>query len=305
MSGLTVALKGQQSGKIVEGKKTIVVPFFGDNSGSFGVGFLVSGQPWAYLNGPVFPKAIIQSWRGMKIFEKLDRIERETLHYCWQAGSEDAEEKYLKKLAEQFHGREIFDKIREEIFLVGPSLEELDSVIQSLRNGSVDLSYSGGELEREAEKGRIPLTEEVQRIIYETKQRQDRSKWELEECDKSLPREESLSWFFYDLGIGNFIFGFNEWGKERTVYGWEYGHRELKNLDRDAKWDSFNKRSFPYGHMLLHSKQGPDVFYSNCIMRARIDCRRDQIGSPSLFDAVSKRTYAFLFADYRDGRFFY
>ena len=103
-----IAAQGHESEKFVNGEKRKVIPFVGaDREGEFsqmGVGFIDSekgGMIW----GLVCPHTLIQSWRGMKILERAQRIEHSTLCACWNAGRRQihsVDERIVNELAEQF-----------------------------------------------------------------------------------------------------------------------------------------------------------------------------------------------------------
>lgn len=296
MKGLVVAIKGIESEKMVNGYRKKIVPFVGENEGSMGVGFLISGEGTGYLKGPIFPRLLLKSWRAMKLLENIWMIENGTLYHCWEAGSKDAGEESLNKLARQFISREKFDETRNEILLSAPSAEELDSMIIAFKG--VNITDCGWELEEEAKEGRIKLTPAVQSVIEEVQKRQEKNIREQEEIKKPLSREESLAWFFYDMGICNFIFG--DWLK--GVYGWEYGHIELNTLDWRAKCDSFNE-NMPEGYFLKYTANGPETIGPWEIRRNSFTTNRDEIKNPS-FTAANGITYTFLSAKYRDRQFF-
>src|SRR3989344_8938158 len=298
MKGLVVAIKGIESEKMVNGYRKKIVPCVGENEGSMGVGFLISGEGTGYLKGPIFPRLLLKSWRAMKLLENIWMIENGTLYHCWEAGSKHADERSLNDLARQFISREKFDETRNEILLSAPSAEELDSMIIAFKG--VNITDCGWELEEEAKEGRIKLPPAVQSVIEEVQKRQEKNIREQEEIKKPLSREESLAWFFYDMGICNFIFG--DWLK--GVYGWEYGHIELKTIDWRAKCDSFNE-NMPEGYCLRHTDtaNGPETIYHGGMTRSWFTPRWQEIKNPS-FTVANGITYTFLPAKYRDGQFF-
>lgn len=290
MSKGVVAIQGEMSEKVVDGQMRKVIPFVGaDSEGEFsqmGVGLLFPENGSGTLWGLVMPHCLIQSWRGMKILERIDEISHSTLAGCWYAGKEnisDSDKRYLDELAVQFSSREEFDSIRAEILGTAPSSEEVESMIRNLREKGVDIA--SWELEKEIENGYIDSSVTIDNLVAETQRKREDYQRKEEEINKPLPREESLSAFFQDLGIDNFIIGGGIGG-----YGLDWGHIKLEELDRIAKQDSFSKY-LPSGHQLERT---------TCSQK---DENFGEIEQPH-FLTKDGTTYKFISAKYHDDHFF-
>jgi hypothetical protein len=290
MSKSVIAIQGETSEKIVDGKVRKVIPFVGsDSEGEFsqlGIGFLYPESNSGCIWGLVMPHHIIQSWRGMKILENVKEIGHGTLAECWYAGDEnlsDSDKRYLDELAVQFSSREEFDTIRAEILGTAPSPEEIESMIHNLREK--DVGIDSWELEKEIKAGRITSSSTINDLIAETQRKLETYQREMEEVNKPLPHEESLSAFFQDLGIDNFIIGGGIGG-----YGLDWSHVEIEELDRIAKQDSFSKY-LPNGHRLERTIGSPR------------DENFGEIEQPH-FTAKDGTTYKFISAKYHDDHFF-
>jgi hypothetical protein len=303
MSKGVVAIQGEMSEKVVDGQTRKVVPFVGaDREGEFsqmGVGLLFPENGSGTLWGLVMPHCLIQSWRGMKILEHIKEIGHGTLAGCWYAGKEnlsDSDKRYLDELAVQFSSREEFDAIRAGALDAAPSSEEVESMIRNLREKGVDID--SWELEKEVEAGHIPSSATIDDLVAETQRKREAYQREEEEVNKPFSKEESLSAFFQDLGIDNFIIGGGIGG-----YGMDWGHIELEKLDRIAKKDSFSKY-LPDGHRLEHTTQSPMTTKTSLGPGASMfQTSFGEIEQPH-FTAKDGTTYKFISAKFHDEHFF-
>ena len=144
---LVIAVRGAESEKLINGERKRVVPFVGaDGGGEFapmGVGFVYSdnkttGSMW----GLVTPHMLLKSWRGMKVLERIYRIDYGTLAACWHAGGKmvsDSNKHHLDELAEKLGGREKLEALRREILAFAPAPEELHSAIDILREKGIGI----------------------------------------------------------------------------------------------------------------------------------------------------------------------
>lgn len=252
--GPVIAIKGQESIKIVDGVMRRVVPFVGTDHGgelsSLGVGYILSedgnhGTIW----GSVIPHAVIQSWRAMKILEQMPEIKSGTLCATWYAGERkvhESNERYLDDLRAQV-GRRRFDETRETVLNQTPTTEELQGMLEIFRSNGV--SISARELTEEIEAGNIektPLIDEL--IAADDAERMEELRRE-EELKKPLPPERSMASLFTDLGLGNFIIG-GGFG----AYGIDWGHISLTDLETGLRK---NARYYPDGEELLHTTEAP------------------------------------------------
>jgi len=300
---MVVAIKGIESEKVVDGRRRKTVPFVGtDREGEFaqmGVGLIFPDEQKGTIWGLVSPHALIQSWRGMKILEQVEIINNGTLCACWYAGGQkvhESDKHYLDDLAERLGGTEKLQMLRGEILSSMPNTDELNSMITNLREEGVDVD--SWELEEEIKAGRISTSPLIETLVREDEERRQAYRREDEEVKKPLPREESLTAFFEDLGIDNFIVGGGIGG-----YGIDWGHIKREELDSIAKRDSFSKY-LENGHRLEHTTERPvttGAHLSPGVTMYNTAC--GEIEQP-WFAAVDGTRYTFLYAKFRDDHFF-
>lgn len=299
---LVIATRGAQSEKVVDGRRKQIVPFVGaDREGEFaqmGVGLIFSDEQKGTIWGLVMPHALIQSWRGMKILERIEKIGHGTLCACWTVARRDvhdSDKRHLEELAEQVGGADKLQAIRDEVLASVPSADELNTMITNLREKGVEVD--SWELEEEVKAGRIATSALIETLARETEERRQAYKREEDEVNKPLPREESLGAFFEDLGIANFIIGGGIGG-----YGMDWGHIKLDELDRIAKRDSFSKY-LTDGHRLEHTTEGPETFSAPVAPGVTMYTTSfGEIEQP-WFVAMEGAKYTFVSAKFRDDRF--
>lgn len=298
---LVIATRGAQSEKVVDGRRKRVIPFVGtDREGEFaqmGVGLIFPDEKKGTVWGLVMPHALIQSWRGMKILERIERIGHSTLCGCWTVARRsvhDSDKRHIDELAEQVGGADKLQALRDEVLASVPSADELNTMITRLREKGVDVD--SWELEEEVKAGRIATSPLIETLARETEERRQAYKREEEEVNSPLSREESLGAFFEDLGIANFIIGGGIGG-----YGMGWGHIKLDELDRIAKRDSFSK--YLDGHRLEHTTEGPETFSASVAPGVTMYTTSfGEIEQPWL-TATDGTKYTFVSAKSRDGRF--
>lgn len=300
---LVIAARGSQSEKIVDGQPRQVVPFVGaDREGEFaqmGVGLTFPDENTGTIWGLVVPHTLIQSWRGMKILEYVDRVDSGTLCACWTVARREvheSDERHLDELAEQLGGADALQAVRDEVLESVPDADELELMITTLRERGVGVD--SWELKQEVEAGRIAMSDLIEVLVRETEERREAHRLEEEEVNRPLPREESLSAFFQNLGIGNFIIGGGFGG-----YGMDWEHIKLDELDSTAKRDSFSKY-LEDGHRLEHTTEGPETFSAEIGSGVTMyQTSFGEIERPS-FVAGDGTRYVFLFAKFRDDSFY-
>lgn len=173
---LVIATRGVQSEKVVDGRRKQVIPFVGaDREGEFaqmGVGLTFPDEQKGTIWGPVMPHALIQSWRGMKILERIENIGHGTLCACWTVARRDvhdSDERYLEELAKQLGGADKLQTLRAEVLASAPSADELNVMITNLREKGVDVD--SWELEEEVRAGRIATSQLIETLARETEER--------------------------------------------------------------------------------------------------------------------------------------
>lgn len=257
---MPVITKGKQSGKKVDGQTREVVPFVGtDRQGEFsqfGVGIFYAdgedsgkGQIW----GLVVPRQPLKSWRAMKLLEFIPEVVHGTLSGCWYAADADVREsdqRYVDVLATQFSNREAFNQIRENVVSMIPSAKEFDAMLKAMSDQGIE--FDTWELTPLIEQGALPYHPLVDKMIQADNDRREKYAATERAVKEPVPKEGSLSQFFSDLGIANFIIGGGCGG-----YGIDWGHIGLEQLDETAKRDSFSE--YMRGHRLEHTTQGPET----------------------------------------------
>ncbi|MBI5787107.1 MAG: hypothetical protein HY446_00980 [Candidatus Niyogibacteria bacterium] len=299
---LVIATRGVQSEKVVDGRRKQVIPFVGaDCEGEFaqmGVGLIFPGEQNGTVWGLVMPHPLIQSWRGMKILERIERIGHGTLCACWTIARRDvhdSDQRHLDELAEQVGGTDKLQALRDEVLASVPSADELNAMITKLREKGVDVD--SWELEEEVKAGRIATSPLIETLARETEERRRAYKRKEEEVNSPLPREGSLGTFFEDLGIANFIIGGGIGG-----YGIDWDHIKLDELDRTAKRDSFSKY-LTEGHWLEHTTEGPETFSAPIAPGVTMYTTSfGEIEQP-WFVGMDGTKYTFVSAKFRDNQF--
>ena len=289
-----IALEGVESEKIVDGQRKRVIPFVGaDGEGEFaqlGIGIFLPDEGHASCWGLVMPHALVQSWRGMKLLEKVDRIEHGTLCHCWTVAKHElpaSDEKYLHELSTSAEGVDIY-LLRTQVLNSAPPAADLESMINNLRRKEVGVDSF--ELEREVAAGRIQNTPLLQTLAREEEERCLAYQRKEVEIKRPVPREESLGVFFLDLGIGNFTIGGGV-----GFYGDDWDHILREELDRNAKRDSFSKYS-PDGFALECTEKGPDTKSKQPVGSF------GKVKHPS-FTTADRVTYIFQYAKWEAGSF--
>ncbi|OHA88073.1 MAG: hypothetical protein A2653_02615 [Candidatus Zambryskibacteria bacterium RIFCSPHIGHO2_01_FULL_43_25] len=186
---LVIAIRGAQSEKVVDGRRRQVVPFVGaDSEGEFaqmGIGLIFPDEQKGIIWGLAMPHKLIQSWRGMKILERIERIYYSTLYACWtmaQRDVHDGDKSDFYELAEQVGGSAKLQALRDEVLASVPSADELNAMITNLREKGVDVDSC--ELEEEVKAGRIATSPLIETLACETKERIQAYKREEEKVNK-------------------------------------------------------------------------------------------------------------------------
>lgn len=300
---VVIALQELESTKVVGGILRRVIPFVGaDREGEFaqmGVGLIIPEEQKTIIWGLLCPHVLIQSWRGMKILERIDYIDDGTLCACWTIARfdiHDSDKRYLNELAEQVGSADKLQTLRDEVLASVPTADELNAMITILREKNIEVD--SWELEEEVKAGRIAMSPLIEVIARETEERKQAYERKEEEINKPLPTEGSLGVFFRDLGIANFIIG-GGFG----AYGWDWGHVELSELDRIAKSDSLSKYS-PEGYRLEHTTEGPETFSAPVAPGVTVFTTSFGTIDQPWFTKIDGTKYTFLFATFREDRFF-
>lgn len=231
-----VFVQGTTSEKYVDGTKQTVKPFVGADRGGWysqvGIGYYIDGQPDGAFWGLLHPCNLVQSWRAMKIFELLPRVERSTLCACWYAASsrlQPADERYIQDLEAMFANPSTFRIQRKVILDSTPTLDELEIMLYAVKDHEIeDVNY--GELTTLVEDGTIPDLPILGELIQRDRELQAREDQHRAFVVKAVPTEHSLGSLFAELGIDNLLDG-----PPIGSYGFDWGHIELRELDRYIK----------------------------------------------------------------------
>jgi hypothetical protein len=302
---LVIAISGERSKKIINNQLIEVTPFVGaDSEGEFaqmGFGFLLTEETESskgHIWGLLAPHQLIRSWRSMKILERLERIEDGTLCCCFYAAQREIsnnDQQYLDRLAEQLGDAKKLQTILTEVMALNPNAVEMETMLNALRRAKVDISE--WELQEEIKAGRISNSPLIETIIEEAEARREEHKTQEEEIKKPVAEGESLSAFFRDLGIGNFIVGGGFGG-----YEIDWGHIDLNALDQTVKRDSFSEY-LPNGHKLEHTTEAPETSKAGGAGITVYMTSFGDIESP-WFIASDGTKYTFLFAKFKSGYFY-
>ncbi len=196
---IVIATRGAPSQKIVDGELQMVVPFVGtDSKGEYaqmGIG-VVFPDGEAEFWGLCIPHNLIQSWRGMKLLEQVERIEHGTLCACWTVVTRkfhDSDRRHLDNLANQFGGLDELEEARNAVLSSAPGADEIKSMITVLRENNV--TFNSSELAEEIEAGRITSTP-----LIETLAREEKARWTTyTNDDKTKKPTPSLVWRLMNL----------------------------------------------------------------------------------------------------------
>ena len=169
---LVIAIRGEPSKKIVDGELRSVVPFVGtDREGEFsqmGIGLLFPDEEKATIWGLLMPHTLIKSWRGMKLLEQVKHIKHSTLCSCYTIATDNVhknDKRHFEELADQFGGMEKLKEFRAKVLASVPSAEEIDTMINTLREKGVGID--SWDLTAEVEAGRIETSPAIEQLVQE------------------------------------------------------------------------------------------------------------------------------------------
>lgn len=252
--GLVIAALGKESLKAVDGRIQRAIPFVGtDRPGQFsslGVGVLLPdndnrGQIW----GLVMPHMVIQSWRGMKILENVEVIEPGTLCAAWYVGGREvhpSEQRYIDEFSSKI-GKDKFETQRAGILEQAPPADELERMLNTLRDNQVNVST--WELQQEVEAGRIGSSPLIDELVADDGRKRQEYEMHEEELKIPIEKERSVAVLFRDLGIDNLITG-GGFG----AYGIDWGHITPEQLEKDLRRFGYYS---DHGEHLLRTTKSP------------------------------------------------
>ncbi len=173
---LIIAAYGAPLEVLVNGQRRPIKPFMGaDREGEFaqmGIGVIFRDAAYEGKDvqfwGQVIPHKLIQSWRGMKILERITQFEARTLCACWMVAQHTVPETYrylLEQLSEQVGGLEALQTLRDTVLASAPATDELNMMIAHLRDHGVEVDAL--ELEEEMTTGQIEATPLIETLVRE------------------------------------------------------------------------------------------------------------------------------------------
>lgn len=158
-----VAYLGQPSLKTVDGVEQMVMPCVGAMGGHMGVG-LVFSDGTVSIWGLGSPRFLIQSWRAMKLLERIKVVEKNTLHLCWEAMRYKIYERsQFEALAEQVGGWKRFLKFRSILGRLYPTALQLEQMYEAFQTEEYPIDLD--ELHWEAERLGFHLSPEVAEAV--------------------------------------------------------------------------------------------------------------------------------------------
>lgn len=130
--------------KEVSGYKTLTIPFMGADqaggSAKLGVGMLLPREEEAFFFGYSINRWLIQSWRAMKLLDKMDNIDDTTLRICSMATDYEKtlDSKLVLHLSMGVGTPDFIDYVME-IMTMYPKENELLTIIQILQSNNVQI----------------------------------------------------------------------------------------------------------------------------------------------------------------------
>lgn len=175
----------------------------------------------------------IATWRGMKVAERVGRVDVTTLDACLGLAQGKQHYEALKaierdNLAVRVGGPDQMQALRQEVLDQSPTTQELQKILEGM------VKYKSriitGELKRELEEGRIEPTpliaREIKKVEDTVKAYQEREA----ALKIPLPSDKGIVDLFRMLEVGNLITG-GGFG----AYGLDWGPISLEDFERDVR----------------------------------------------------------------------
>lgn len=154
---------GELSKKIVHGVEKQVYPVAAYDNIRMGVGLKPCGEDISNFFGPVSPRLVIASYRGMKIAELVREFGKGTLMACYFAGNRDEQIpsffRDIAKTAENIIGKPARERILETV------PEDVGSILENLN--SHNILFDDSEIEDEIKRGTLKVTPKLQKYVDE------------------------------------------------------------------------------------------------------------------------------------------
>ena len=227
--------KGAERVMHVDGTPRSVVPFIGtDGEGKWsrlGIGVILdhSGIFWGVNTG----RELITCWRAFQLLMHLTRIstngrELQGCYYAIRGAKHDDERNATFAVVDQFGSFEESVDLLDRIRVCTPTPEQLDTMIRTLLNKEIHLTYR--DLDKEIQRGLIVASEMTKAVqtadrVYAV-ERERRQQF----IDLPLPPSGSLGLLFRDLKIDNFVDG-----DLRGACGLDWSEVSLDQLDSRVK----------------------------------------------------------------------
>jgi hypothetical protein len=163
-----ILLNGKKSQKYINNEIQDVVPFIAaqtnDLSSELGIGIHMINSDKKLFWGLLSPHPIIQTWRGMKALEQLNKVQDNTLCACWHiANCDSCDDIYCSNLFKGFFKRYKMLSLRNKILHMTPEIQELDQIISTMLKNNIPID--AWELQRELSAGYITFTTTIQKVL--------------------------------------------------------------------------------------------------------------------------------------------
>jgi hypothetical protein len=244
--------QGQRATKKFNNKPLDVIPFVGaDKPGNFaqvGIGYIeIDGGAISFW-GLLCPNYLIRSWRAMKLFEKLTYFNQYTLAHCWDIIGSEPSRDAEAYIIQQFTFFANFVEAVTSIQQLVPDDETVHLMLCKLRRNKIYVDTQ--ELIKELSTDFLANSTEIEKLFAHVEREKISYALKQKIINEPVPKKHSLSVFFEELGICNFVIG-GGFG----AYGLDWGHIEIIELDRIVKQDS----QYASCHYLEITEKGPDT----------------------------------------------
>jgi hypothetical protein len=169
-----IALYGSASEKNVDGKKRLVIPFLGAHDGHIGIGFMLpstfsSNDTWmCTIWCLALEDTTLHAWRCMKMLEKVECIDLDSLCACWTASAftvhqhDERDDAHLCKLSNQNGGVFAFRKLQICVQGLLPSDDEIDTMVANLLIAGIAVDIR--DVRKAANEAHLALSPLIQRL---------------------------------------------------------------------------------------------------------------------------------------------
>lgn len=227
-----VLSRGAEREVHVDGTPRSVVPFIGtDGEGKWsrlGIGVIFDHS--SIFWGVNSERELITFWRAFQLLMHLTRIrtsgrELQGCYYAIRGAKHDDERNATFAVEDQFGSVEESTDLLDRIKVCTPTPEQLDTMIRTLWDKGVHLTYR--DLDKEIQRGLIIASEMTKAVQDADKEYAVERVLRQQFIDMPMPPGESLGQLFRDLKIDNFVEG-----DTRGACGLDWSEVPLDQLDR-------------------------------------------------------------------------